>query len=230
DVCAIGHIADHWAQGLRIYHDAVIVGDVDELVITDPAVGTLPEVLQQTGKADVITPIGLELIHRPSEETEALGSQILATRRHVRLSALYSKPCIVKGPTRLSRGGHYATSRKLEMPVGLYLLHLKHADRELYTGTMDRRNSVADGSSGVASPKDAMIGRHWFSKTRNDQRWFDTVDAAPVTDGVPFDDLRTAMQNAWRPRPKTEFWEIPGDITAGPLRLHRLPDRFKNAA
>jgi len=64
--------------GLRRYYRHVIVGDVDELVIRDPdADGTLLDFLQDAPKGRVLTPWGLEVIHRIDIENEAIDDHIL---------------------------------------------------------------------------------------------------------------------------------------------------------
>lgn len=217
---------NHLVQGLRIYHDRVIVGDVDELVVADPAQGPLPERLASMPRVAAITPLGLELVHRPAEEPAPPGPPVIGPRRHVRLAPLYAKPCIVGGPVRLSRGGHYADCPDLTQPEGLYLLHLKHMDRTLYARAMDRRNAVA-AATGAARPQDAMIGRHWFAQARDDAATFADIDRATVADIFDMAPAHAAFAAAWRPRPGTPFWEsVPPHDPA----LYRLPERFVGIA
>ncbi len=216
-------LLNHIAQGLRLYHDRVIVGDVDEIVLADPAQGTLAGILARHRKARALTPFGLELVHRPAEEPASFEAPILRARTHVRIAPLYAKPCLIRGDVRLSRGGHYATSPRLVMPAGLYLLHLKHADRALCAATADRRNATA-AATGVARPRDAMIGRHWFAGSRNDAADFAAIDAAEIRGGFGFAAERQAMAQSWAPRPGTPFFEF--KLAEDPA-LYRLPERFR---
>lgn len=217
-------LLNHLMQGLRIFHDVVIVGDVDELVVADPELGSLSDCLSRQRKGRVITPFGVEVMHRPDLDPSPLGMPLLRHRSHVRAAPLYGKPCVVRGDVRLSRGGHYATAEQLIMPEGLYLLHLKHCDRGLYARTMNRRNAVA-AATGVARPRDAMIGRHWFAEGRDDAAQFTEVDAAPVVNEFDMSAQRAALARRWQPRKGSDFWECAPDTNPDPT-LFRLPSRF----
>ena len=75
--------------GLRGYYDWVIVGDVDELVVVDPAAGqNLTDFLAAQPMRRVLTPLGLEVIHRIDLEPDAIGDRVLGPRRHVRPAPL----------------------------------------------------------------------------------------------------------------------------------------------
>ncbi len=213
---------NHLVQCLRISHDRVIVGDVDEIVLADPEVGSLHDVLAAHRKVPVVTPLGLEVVHRPCVEPAPLSVPLLAGRRHVRVAPLYTKPACIAWTVRLSRGGHYSDCATLTMPNGLYLLHLKHCDRGLYARTMDRRNALA-AASGAARPRDAMIGRHWFAQGRDDAATFAALDNAPVAPDFDLAPARAAMHAGWRPRGDTGFWHSnpPEDP-----HLYQLPARF----
>lgn len=71
-------------QALRPYYTHVIVGDVDELVVLDPAHGGLLDFLGRTRGRRVLTPLGLEVIHRREIEREPIDKAILGPRMHVR--------------------------------------------------------------------------------------------------------------------------------------------------
>ncbi|MGB0661009.1 MAG: glycosyltransferase family 2 protein [Mangrovicoccus sp.] len=215
-------LLNHLVQGLRQYHKHVIVGDVDELVLRDPALGSLGDFLEETRKGTVITAFGLELVHRSYEEPAAFTAPILGGRRFVRVSPLYTKPCIVSAATQISRGGHYATAETLDMPEGLYLFHLKFADRGLYSRVLDRRNAVAE-ATGAERPRDAMIGRHWFAQTRDDSLQFAVIDDAPVSADFDFTAHRAAMASSWAPRGDDGYWQFDRHDDA---QLYEVPERF----
>ena len=85
--------------GLRRYYRHVIVGDVDELVVLDPEGGvSLEERLAEVKEQQVLTPLGLEVIHRIDLEHEEITDRILGPRMHVRPAPHYSKPCIISAP------------------------------------------------------------------------------------------------------------------------------------
>jgi hypothetical protein len=158
---------NNFVMGLRCYYDHVIVGDVDELVVLDPEAGMDLRTFLGTVPANrVLTPLGLEVIHRIDLETEPVEGCILGPRRHVRPAPHYSKPCVVSVGTKIARGGHFTQYPKLHTPEHLYLLHLKFCDFTAYAEAMDRRNKVS-AATGVPV-REAAIGRHWFAEARGD--------------------------------------------------------------
>ncbi len=210
-------------QGLRPYYRHVVVGDVDELVVADPGSGrTLLEHLAQTRGKRVLTPLGLEVIHRTDIEHAAPEPSILGPRMHVRPAPHYSKPCIVSTGTKIARGGHFAQESRLETPDALYLLHLKYCDAGEYRAAMDRRNAMTD-ALGVPA-REAAVGRHWFAQARGDDAAvFAGFAALPLQPGFDLAWLRRAMHDSWQPRGQTGFWQF--DRPDHALQ-YRLPDRF----
>ena len=193
--------------GLRGYYAHVIVGDVDELVVLDPAEGSLLDWLADQPGRRVLTPLGLEVIHRPELEPDPVTEVILGPRRHVRLAPLYSKPCILSLGTKIARGGHFTQASKLHTPDPLYLLHLKYCDFATYAEVMDRRNAVA-AAAGVAV-KEAAIGRHWFAQARGEDRaLFDGFADLPLQEGFDLGWVRRRMHRSWRARGETGFWQF----------------------
>ncbi|KMK67527.1 glycosyltransferase family 2 protein [Puniceibacterium sp. IMCC21224] len=210
------------AAGLRGYYDHVIVGDVDELVIVDPDSGmNLLQFLEKSPLRRVLTPLGLEVIHRLDIEPEPISDQIIGPRRYVRLAPHYSKPCILSMGTKIARGGHYTQSDKLNTPDALYLLHLKFCDFENYIKVMDQRNAVAREAGAV---EDTSIGRHWFAEARGeDLALFEGFKQLQMQQGFDLKWLRKRMHKSWKPRGDTGFWQF-----GRPEFDHQycLPERF----
>ncbi len=214
---------NNFVMGLRCYYTHVIVGDVDELVVLDPEAGTdLAEFLRQMPGGRVLTPLGLEVIHRIDREPYPVASAILGPRRHVRPAPHYSKPCVISAGTKLARGGHFTQYPKLHTPDHLYLLHLKYCDFDAYRQAMDRRNAAAAATG--ATVKEAAIGRHWFAEARGEDRAvFDAFAGLRMQEGFDLRPLRKRMHRSWAPRGETGFWafERPDIDTQ-----YVLPDRF----
>ena len=210
-------------QGLRCYYTHVVVGDVDELVVMDPADGRgLLDFLAQTKPRRVLTPVGLEVIHRIDIEPDEIGARILGPRRHVRPAPHYSKPCIVSAAVKIARGGHFTQHDTLLAPDPLYLFHLKFCDFANYVGVMDARNAVTE-SVGVGV-QEASIGRHWFAQARGEDRAvFETFAELPMQEGFDLSWLRRQMARSWKPRGKTGFWAFDRKDHA---IQYRLPERF----
>lgn len=210
-------------QGLRCYYNHVIVGDVDELVVVDPASGIgLLDYLRKAKLRRNLTPLGLEVIHRIDIEDQPISDRIIGPRRHVRLAPHYSKPCIISTGHKIARGGHFTQSDKLFAPEDLYLFHLKFCDFGAYVDLMDQRNRLTGALQGEI--KDIAIGRHWFAEARGEDRAvYDGFSALKMQEGFDFSHVRKAMQNSWKPRGETGFWQFDRPDYPG---QYRLPDRF----
>ncbi|MBB95287.1 MAG: hypothetical protein CML68_11915 [Rhodobacteraceae bacterium] len=195
-------------QGLRNYYRHVIVGDVDELVVLDPEAGMdLKSWLDTVPEKRVLTPLGLEVIHRIDVEPEPVTGKILGPRRHVRPAPHYSKPCVISEPTKIARGGHYTQHPKLHAPEHLYLLHLKYCDFDAYCEVMDRRNQTTADTGGTV--KDVSIGRHWFAEARGEDRAvFEAFQGLEMQEGFDMAPLRRKMQRSFKPRGDTGYYNF----------------------
>ena len=209
-------------QGLRSYYDHVIVGDVDELVVVDPATGKgLFEWVSEQPIRKVLTPVGLEVIHRIDVEDEAVEDVVLGPRRFVRHAPHYSKPCVVSAGTKIARGGHFTQYGKLIAPPELYLFHLKFCDFAQYTAAMDRRNA-ATAEIGVGI-KEASVGRHWFAEARGEDRaLFDSFARLDLTE-FDFSGARAKMAETFKPRGDTGFYQFDRDEDD---LIYEMPERF----
>lgn len=209
--------------GLRSYYDHVVVGDVDELVVVDPEMGVnLLEYMSEQPIRRVLTPVGLEVVHRIDIEPEAVADRILGPRRHVRLAPHYSKPCVVSAGTKIARGGHFTQYGKLHTPDCLYLFHLKFCDFPEYVAAMNRRNAVTEEiGTGI---KETAIGRHWFAEARGEDRaLFEDFASYEMVEGFDLSRVRQKMQRSFRPRGDTGFYEFDRpDVRA----QYVLPERF----
>lgn len=216
-------LLNHVMAGLRCYYTHVIVGDVDELVVMDPRAGeTVLQVLERTAPRQILTPVGLEVLHRIDLEQEPVDRQVLGPRRHVRPAPHYSKPCIVSTQAKLARGGHFADHPKLEVPQDMYLMHLKYCDFATYCEVLDRRNETAK-ALGVSADK-AMMGGHWFPENRADDRaTFEAFAQIPLAEGFDLDWLRERMRQTWRPRGEKGMWQVERPDYG---LQYRLPQRF----
>ena len=216
-------LLNNLVEGLRCYYDHVIVGDVDELVVVDPALGqNLLEFLSGKPLRRALTPLGLEVVHRIDKEPEAVTDRILGPRRHVRLAPHYSKPCVISAGTKIARGGHFTKLDKLHTPDNLYLFHLKFCDFPEYVSAMNRRNAVTQEIG--AGIKDTAIGRHWFAEARGEDRaTFEAFADLPMHEGFDMKPYRQAMHDSWKARGNTGFWEFDRpNIDA----QFELPERF----
>jgi hypothetical protein len=214
---------NNFVGGLRSYYKHVVVGDVDELVAVDPALGmNLLDYLDKAPEKRVLTPLGLEVIHRVDLEPDEIEDRILGPRRHVRLAPHYSKPCVISTWTKIARGGHFTQFDKLITPDELYLFHLKFCDFGQYAAAMDRRNAVTQEVG--ASVKDAAIGRHWFAEARGEDRAvFEAFADLQMDEGFDLGWVRKRMHRTWQARGDTGFWQFDRPEYD---KQYLLPERF----
>lgn len=188
-------------NGLRAYYEFVICGDVDEFLVVDPQLGlSLPEFLEKRRGKIVITPIGIEVVHRAVEEFDPIEPTILGARRFGRYSSLYCKPCITSAPIRFSRGGHYSDHAELQVFRHLYLFHMKFCDRGLTIETKRRRMALAASTLDEQGEKTSKISDRWFGDPEDAAKELDELAAMPVRNAFDFSDRIEEMQESWAPR------------------------------
>ena len=188
------------ADGLRGYFDFVLVGDVDEFVVADPALGrSLCEVLAAYGQRRcTLTPVGLEVVHLAGQEPLPLDGPILGARRHCVFSTAYSKPCLFNRSVRLARGGHFATDPALVVPEGLYLFHMRFADAALSAERLTRRRAQV-GAIGLGADDRTLISRDWRVPAGATSP-LDRMAALPVGAAFDFGSEVARMKASWKPR------------------------------
>lgn len=216
-------LLNNLVMGLKGYYSHVIVGDVDELVVVDPKTGkSLLKWLSHVPTGQVLTPLGLEVLHRLSLEAEPIKDKVLGPRRHVRIVPRYSKPCVVSCGTLISRGGHFSQYDKLHTPDDLYLLHLKYCDFTNYVETLNARNATIT-AIGVGSNQ-TTISREWFPEARGEDRAvFEAFDALPLISGFDMSRYRQAMHETFQARGDTGLWNF---AAVKYKEQYELPERF----
>ncbi|MEO0391006.1 MAG: glycosyltransferase family 2 protein, partial [Pseudomonadota bacterium] len=102
----------HWRtkngllSALRQWYAHVIVVDVDEFIVVDPATGhNLKSWLETAKTGTVYSPFGLEPVHLRSKEPDPVSDHIIGPRMHAQVAFHYAKPCIISTRAHLSRGG-----------------------------------------------------------------------------------------------------------------------------
>lgn len=116
-------------------HDRVIYNDVDEIVVLDPDLGTdlVSYIEAKPATDEVITPLGLELMHSKFLENDFDYSRgLFAQRKYIRVNGWYTKPCITSVPIDWGPDGHGADHPKLYLDDNLYLFHLKWFDEQFH--------------------------------------------------------------------------------------------------
>ena len=127
-------ILQRFCEVLATKYNAVICGDVDELIVPAPGVATsVSDYLSGvTDAPDHLCPIGFEIIHLPQETAELDASRPVLQQRHFgRLNSKYAKPSILMNPyaRKLKPGGHIWHNGDWNLTTDLCLFHLKAMDR-----------------------------------------------------------------------------------------------------
>lgn len=217
------HILSTFSSGLLKFFDFVIVVDVDEFIVVDPESGLdLKAFLGRRKRDIVITPIGLEVIHRPAVEPEPIANRILAVRRHVRYSSFYCKPCILGRPVKLSRGGHYSSDPELRLFRNLYLFHMKYCDRAMALATMKQRGATIEAIAAAGDGDTALMPTRWNKDIGSEEDKLDYLASFPVGEGFDFSDRTSAMEASWGHR-EHDLYHFERFVAE---ELFLVPDRF----
>ncbi len=126
-----------YCSKLTEVHDRVIYNDVDEIVVLDPLKGAdlVAYIRALPRQYRVVTPLGLEIIHRIDLESDYdFTRHMLSQRRFIRVNGWYTKPCIINTPIIWGPDGHGSSHNSIHLDDNLYLFHLKWFDNNFHFG------------------------------------------------------------------------------------------------
>lgn len=213
---------NHIKDGLRQWFKHVIVVDVDEFLVVDPAAGmNLREWLDEAQGNTIYTAMGMEIVHMRDREPEGVENGIIGPRMFAQIDLHYAKPCIVSRGGKLARGGHYAAYRKLNMPDFLYLFHMKYCDFGVFQDTLNRRSAFVAEQAQHGDGK-VRSNPQWFAKNRDDDAVFAKFTQRPIVQGLDLSHVRQGMHDTWRKRNET-LWHF---THAKYEEIYELPERF----
>lgn len=115
--------------------DRVIWNDVDEIIVLDPLYGDdlVGYIESIPAEKQVITPMGLEIVHRTDLECDYdYNRGMFAQRRFVRFNGWYTKPNITGVPIIWGPDGHGSSHDKIHLDERLYTFHLKWFDQNFH--------------------------------------------------------------------------------------------------
>ncbi|NRB04393.1 MAG: glycosyltransferase family 2 protein [Rhodobacteraceae bacterium] len=217
---------NHLKNALRQWYKHVIVCDVDEFIVVDPASGkNLATWLDTAATGTFYTAMGLEIVHLRDREPDGIDQGILGPRLHTQVALHYAKPCIVSRRGKIGRGGHYAEYDQLNMPEFLYLFHMKYCDFDLFVETANRRNAFIEDQKKLATDGKVRTNPKWFADNRADEATFAAFADRPVETGFDLSHIRQAMHDSWEPR-GNDLWHFHRPEYK---ELYKLPDRFAGA-
>lgn len=113
-------------------YDRVIMNDVDEIVVLDPAHGgELVDYIESVPRQhEVISPLGLEIVHRIDHENDYdYARNMFDQRQFVRMNGWYTKPNITSTKIVWGPDGHGSSYDRLFLDDNLYTFHLKWFDQ-----------------------------------------------------------------------------------------------------
>ncbi|TAG30137.1 MAG: hypothetical protein EAZ40_01805 [Rhodobacterales bacterium] len=208
--------------------DVVVLNDVDEFIVADPASGIpLLDALARAVEVGVITPFAVDVIHRydlcPAPIDPA--QPILRQRPHVRVDATYAKPCINALPVRFDTGGHCSDFPTLNLDPALYLFHFHFFDRSALKARQASRNAIMQASK----PDQQMVaGPTWAKSLEEVDGFLLSIQqhGDPIENDFQFDQKRRRMISGWRRNGPNGFWQR-GRIF-NRRRTYVIPERFRD--
>lgn len=148
-----GEILDSFHAELTKAYDWVIRTDADEILLYDPDRHESLPALFAKERAPVLTALGFELVEIPRSKPMTRGP-VCGQRRNLLFTGMASKAVASREMQRFRQRGVEVAPRDLghfpfRMPRGLYLAHLKYANRQALADTNPVRKEVAqaDGKS-----------------------------------------------------------------------------------
>jgi hypothetical protein len=119
-----------FCSSLLCWYRRVLLAGVDEIVLADPLVAPTLAGYVPNGAPDVLTVIGLNVVHRPDHEADLdLGNLITAQRSYVFASSYACRPRLISRDVRWTAEGHSADAA---LVFGdLYSFNLGWCDRRL---------------------------------------------------------------------------------------------------
>lgn len=206
--------------------DVVVFNDCDEIIAVDPNAGIpLLTALAAAKELEVISPFGVEIIHRPSIEPDAFDPtrSVLEQRCCVRVNSNYSKPRITSKPLKWTLGGHRSDHPTLNLSECLYLFHLRFFDRGILHARQNMRLKIMENT---VKGDEAVAGGGWTASHKNLNHHLAAFEAGgpPQESDFVFD---------WQRRKTKKRWELDADDGCWRLnnftnhKTYLIPERFK---
>ena len=215
----------HFSAGMLRYFNWLIVGDVDEVVVVDPAAA--PDLVSYLARYDnprtapkSLCPLGIELVHNPEAEPEPIAEDapILSRRRVFRANANYSKPCVIRKDAGFTIGGHANDHQPRVLDPHLYLIHMRFFDHDRTVERLGGRKVLREVITGDRPPEEAS------------QAWRKDLDTYlrlskghAVREDVELPEFRQKMIEGQQALHDGKILFFGGGRTK---ELYRLPDRF----
>jgi hypothetical protein len=198
-----------FARSLFYRYDFVIAHDIDEILITDPAISrSFHEYFSKPVRTASLSALGLDVGQHTGEE-EALdhGRPILEQRSYAHVSARYTKAVVAARPLTWGSGFHRVKGRNFHIDPALYLFHFGMVDY----------NSCMKKSGGSSLP-----GPGWEGHLERRYEIFDLIRNAEAINGDDFFPEARRRQSLFRP---VYALNKPGMLKEKPVI--KIPERFR---
>lgn len=213
-----------FVSGLLETHRVALYTDVDEILITDPASGMSIAERLSAAQAPVSHVLGLETIHRDDLEPGRISEEapVLAQRRYFRTTSFHSKPCVVTEPIAWGRGGHFHNKHGMRFLPGVYCVHLRFYDVDIFLERSRRRRKTTKAPAAL----DNNPHRQWRTSDDAAQTLIDSFKAWPIRrfSAFHFWRLKWMMRRKAARRPNEQG--LYRYRLQASEQLLRFPDRF----
>ncbi|MFN6925203.1 MAG: hypothetical protein ACK4P8_06105 [Tabrizicola sp.] len=207
--------------------DVVVLNDVDEIIVPDPAYGIpLLDAVARAREVGVISPFAVEVVHRHDLCPDRIDPDrpILRQRPHVRVNSSYAKPCISSARLKWSLGGHRSDFPQLNLDNCLFLFHLRYLDRDMLLSRQQTRLAIANARN---ADEAEVAGIGWTKSTEDIERFLISLQASPPHEkNFQFDWQRRRMTREWRKDAKGDLWRHGKVVTS---QTYIIPERFLDA-
>jgi hypothetical protein len=173
-------ILNGFQAGLGAVYDWVIRTDADELICLDPDIHPSFAALLEGQQADAVFALGLNVVERRGDPRIGAGKPALPLRPAVSFSGHYSKAWAARNGMALARHGialrpEQVATYPFAVPPGVYLAHLKYANRKALAVANAHRREIASG------PGKALPGSAWAKPKLAARKFYASFEALPET-------------------------------------------------
>lgn len=216
-----------FCSDLTASYNRVVWNDVDEIIVLDPKygdnlVGYMDSIPREK---EVITPFGLEIVHRADLESDYDYSRdMFAQRQFVRFNGWYTKPSVTGIPIIWGPDGHGSSHDKIHLDDRLYTFHLKWFDQGFHINRhLDRlklRFNDEDGNEVIVGAGSWAWSESTYLIMSNT---FLRMPILPSRDSFDFAAQRKHCENTFRGGGHNKLYRISWAVDG---TLHHLPERF----
>jgi hypothetical protein len=217
-------LVNDMARAHLVCYDVVIMTDVDEILVPDPARHSgLRGYLQKRHKRKVIAPLAVNVLHHQLVEPALDAARpVLAQRRFVKFAPGMCKPLIKRVPANWMPGFH-GINAAFEVDRDLLLFHLKYYDVDSMRAVWDHRNRAHLEEERGGTRSEWPLGADELARRLSE--WVHT----PNLESVPeFDPTEVDLTGLIRPK-RDGAYRVHGTtlnaMAHQPLRT--VPSRFR---